>query len=468
MRNKGYVTVFTVLLMLVFMTFVMFMLELMYVKLAERKAQDLVTGNIESLFGDFHVALFEDYHLLGVDASYGTENHVYLEEHQKEQITYGLGRRHGLFALQLDDVRLQAKSGFMEDGHAGLKKQIHAYAVYGLTDRLLSYIKGQQDIAQDTEIGSDNPEASVEESIDEQMQFQDPRGMLSGLTGDLLLRTVCPADAFPSKTQMDMAAPVVDTGDSGFPGETEMQEMLGQVPFDWKLAESASDQIELAAYIKDVFGDYVEPSSQVLRAEQEYILYGAASDRDNLLKTVHALIRLRMPCNYAYLRNAPGKMLWIRAAAIAIGAATATAPTVVQGLLTGAVCYGESVLDVRALLHGEPVPVTKTDATWRLSFAALFGGQLSGRTIKAEHGLSYSDYLLILMITKLSEDAVYDRILDVITWNLQKKEPSFSFASVITKAEFSYQLSVAPHFAGWMKQKDPAWYHFIYVRKLEY
>ena len=492
MKNKGYVTVFTVLLMTALVSFLFFMLELVYVQLADRKASEMVSANMEGLFGDFDRDLFEAYHLLGIDASYGTENCVYLEERLKGQLTDSLRAGKQLFALKLTDVRLQTQTGFQDDGHASLKKQIQAYAAYAVSDQLIARLKNRDDTgAQGTPenaAGAGTAQDTTEAPPGDQTQFQDPRGLLSGLTGDLLLKTVCPENAFPSAEQADLRTlPSKGTADkkTGDPAETAVetpdfmagtgvQTLLEEKAFDWKLLEASKERLALAAYIEAVFGHYPDaPShtdctSRVLRAEQEYILYGAASDRDNVLHTVHALIRLRMPFNYLYLQRAPEKLLWIQAASVAIGAATATAPSAVRALLLGAVCYGESVLDVRTLLHGEPVPLQKTAATWRLSFAALFGNRLSGRTLQTEKGLRYADYLSILILTKLSPEVMYDRILDLITIHRRESQPEFSFATVLTQAGLSYHMEVIPRFAGWPKRRNAAFYQMLYVRELAY
>ena len=99
-----------------------------------------------------------------------------------------------------------------------------------------------------------------------------------------------------------------------------------------------------------------------------------------------------------------------------------------HALLLG-LAYGESLLDVRILLSGGKIPLLKDAASWKLSFATLGSlGNLLERVdgSEAEEGLSYTDYLRILLQMCRRSDLKL-RALDLIQYRLQKQEGSKCF-----------------------------------------
>ena len=99
-----------------------------------------------------------------------------------------------------------------------------------------------------------------------------------------------------------------------------------------------------------------------------------------------------------------------------------------HALLLG-LAYGESLLDVRILLSGGKIPLLKDAASWKLSFETLGSlGNLLERVdgSEAEEGLSYTDYLRILLQMCRRSDLKL-RALDLIQYRLQKQEGSKCF-----------------------------------------
>ena len=121
-RNGGYITVFTVLFLSVFIVFVFFMLELICWRLSNMKAGEAVGQNVKSLFGDFDAQIYEDYHLFMIDASYGTDSEAYLEERLSEQLNYNLAGGSNLFRLELKNLQVSDESGFMQENYAALNQ----------------------------------------------------------------------------------------------------------------------------------------------------------------------------------------------------------------------------------------------------------------------------------------------------------------------------------------------------------
>lgn len=64
--------------------------------------------------------------------------------------------------------------------------------------------------------------------------------------------------------------------------------------------------------------------------------------------------------------------------------------------------FAESILDLRELFHGGRVPLTKTAATWQLSLENLPNllEGLDSQRRDAKGGMSYEDYLQVLLLSK--------------------------------------------------------------------
>ena len=486
-RNGGYITVFTVLFLSVFIVFVFFMLELICWRLSNMKAGEAVGQNVKSLFGDFDAQIYEDYHLFMIDASYGTDSEAYLEERLSEQLNYNLAGGSNLFRLELKNLQVSDESGFMQENYAALKKQIHDYCGYAMVESVLDMLKrrnetgkgdaGQGDVS-DVE-RKDNTEVQEDIVLPNENSMQDPRDYISGFTGETLLRFVCPKDKLPSAQVIDLSdMPSLSQGveeekeilPDNFLGNGQMNKLLEGELFDFEGISCPVEHLELVFYISSVFHSFLEENEiRTFQGEQEYILYGRDSDQKNLLCTVEGMISLRMPFNYLYLQSSISKQTAIRSAAAVLSVLSQTTPGFMNKVLTGIVCFGESVLDVRALLRGEAVALKKTDATWKMSIADLFLNKLKGNgKSESVKGLYYEDYLMLLMLKKVSIKNMYARLLDVITLNIQKERPAFSMMHGITGATVSYQLEGNSGFSPLPKSWNPNAYLFFFDRSLEY
>ena len=103
--------------------------------------------------------------------------------------------------------------------------------------------------------------------------------------------------------------------------------------------------------------------------------------------------------------------------------------------------FGESILDLRALLDGKKTAFYKTDETWHLSLSSLFSLGSSENVIEGADegsGLDYTQYLQILLCLK-SIDELTMRALDRIEQNLivEKGLVQFRADTCVTKIKVS-------------------------------
>lgn len=479
LKNTGYVTVTVSLLLCVMMIFILFVLEWIYVYMGTAKIAVATTSNSKSLFGNYHANLFQDYHLLMLDKTLATGSEASVEAMLQSQLSSSLTGKNQAFSCKVEDVVLTNTNQIMEKDFASVKEQIHAYSGYVMTDAWLKSLKSRAEGVSDYQKEeSGNTEQTNEVS---QENLQDPRGFFKDLTGKLLLQIVCPKDMLPSDKTIDIKT--LPSGQAGVKSENNdndidfasgkgVEDWLGQSMFDWNQLSSVQENVELAFYVSDcfrnVYGSDLERSG-VLLAEQEYILYGKESDQDNVIAAIKGIILLRFPFNYACLKQDLAKQGLITTAAAILSVVTKSSVSFMTTILTGAICYGEGMLDVKALLEGEAVPLVKNKGDWRLDISSFLLQSIQGSAVdKKDKGLCYQDYLTILTLLHPDKAKLYYRILDVITLNIRREEDSFSFAHMITEATVQYRILLMPRFCKYLQRQDASLYTIYESRTLQY
>lgn len=174
-------------------------------------------------------------------------------------------------------------------------------------------------------------------------------------------------------------------------------------------------------------------------AELEYALGGHHKSADNLSHTRNIICGIRMTTNYVatYSIKEVNRMIntIAQTAADSVvvasgGAASAAAPLIrvaVSGALRLAVATAESAADWKLLMEREKVVFYKTKLSDMTADNAILSGLLetSVSTEKSESeelGLSYEDYLYVLMALFVDEDTLLDRTSNLITLNVNQSQ----------------------------------------------
>ncbi|MDO4170182.1 MAG: DUF5702 domain-containing protein, partial [Lachnospiraceae bacterium] len=176
-----------------------------------------------------------------------------------------------------------------------------------------------------------------------------------------------------------------------------------------------------------------------MQYEMEYLIAGKNSDQKNLQYVVNRLLLLRFGLNYSHLLSSGKKQAEAYALATQIANITATVPGVVEGiklLIMAAWAYGESVIDLRGLLKGNRIAVIKNEQNWQLSLSGL--ANLSAQEKQSENGITYQDYLQILLLLQSESKEKYKRMMDVIEQRIQEQQSDF----LLSECVFSFQMTV--------------------------
>ena len=193
----------------------------------------------------------------------------------------------------------------------------------------------------------------------------------------------------------------------------------------------AADNLLFREYLLDHFPRWHsdEPAAR-LKYQIEYLISGTASDSKNLKKTVNRLILLREAYNYLHLQKDPKALKETSTLAALILGWTGNAALIesFRELLVIYWAYGESLYDVRILMHKGKVPLIKTAADWHVPLSQLH--DLPSRLEKADRtagrGLAYADYLRLLLNMQ-SVKVQKERALDLLELNLQSEEGCETF-----------------------------------------
>ena len=205
-------------------------------------------------------------------------------------------------------------------------------------------------------------------------------------------------------------------------------------------------------YLLDYFRSYTSHEDKYgVRYELEYLLFGHLSDEENLRTALNRLMWIREGLNLVHIAGDSEKMEKTESLAEELmgwtgEAAVVLVPLTQVGLII-AWAYAESLIDVRNLLSDGRVPLLKDRDSWNTGLESLvkvFQGKFTGEK-EDEKGLSYRDYVRLLLFLKNPEDLSY-RSMDLIQLNLQEENPEFMMQTQLYAMEFTVKSSTGQLF----------------------
>ena len=199
------------------------------------------------------------------------------------------------------------------------------------------------------------------------------------------------------------------------------------------------EKAEMSVYYSNNFACFTDEHKEdnPLDYEMEYIFAGKDSDKANLASVVRSLSLMRQGLDFAYLLTDKQKQAEAEAVALTISAVILNPELEkpIEYLLLALWSYAESQADVKALLAGDKVSLLKTADEWQTSVSSIFSFSDTVEAaggIKEEKGLSYKEYLSMLIATKKLTKTAFNA-LDIIQMNIQKKEETvFMMSGAIT------------------------------------
>ncbi|MCI6859007.1 MAG: DUF5702 domain-containing protein [Eubacterium sp.] len=204
----------------------------------------------------------------------------------------------------------------------------------------------------------------------------------------------------------------------------------------------------LLSYADQYFQNYGEEKGKekVLLYEKEYLLCGKETDRENLKKTAEKLLLFRFIINYICASHSP--QIREKADAVAVAAAgfmgVPQAVKPAQIIVLSTLSFGESLLEIHALLSGKAIPVLKDESTWNLSFETAVAQLRNKSEVKTgKWNGTYKDFIKILMLCEGESKGILYRMMDIMQENIALKEPDFLMGDALFSFRWKGVLSGA-------------------------
>lgn len=416
--RRGEITAYLSLTFILLVAFVGAMLESASLQNAKNYRRADMNRAMECVFAEYQKELLEEYEIFALEGSYETGN--YSEQNMFDRLSY-----YGAGNMEQDILRIQ----FLTDHHCQtFYEQVafymeHKYGLEGVQDLLgkTDTWKQQEEDAKKyaKEEGKLQEELSglLVENNGELPEEGNPIDHVNSLKNRSLLELVMPKEMFLSAKKISLSDMVSHrTLNQGYGDFSDVAEEAG-----------ARSKLLFGEYVMEYFTTATdEKKSGALDYQVEYILEGRASDKENLEAVAKKLLMFRFVSNYLYIQSDSERKAEAEALALtlcALLAVPAIAEATAQVILL-AWAYGESVIDLRALLKGNKVPLVKSKESWQLQLSSLLTlgteeDHCDGRD--TEGGLKYEEYLRMLLFLE-SQEHSGERTLDLVEQNIQTEK----------------------------------------------
>lgn len=429
--KKGEMTVFLSIVFVLMISFISGIIQASSIQAGKNLARLETDRAVYSVFGEYQKELLEQYHIFGLEGSYGTGS--YTEDNLISRMHYyGTdGTEHEITGIQYltDDhgqaFREQVLTYMEQTKGIGLIRELT-----GLTAEWEEQeIQGkemeeiQEETAEQMEEVSDLLETEEDTGTGGQEQIsENPFTFMEKISQYGIVSVVLPEDMVISEKTVDLEAQAsyrnLRTGRGSFPSRTGMDGIEEKLLFDEYLAESFTNAVPEEK-------DAGEEKDRSLDYEIEYILAGRSSDEENLESVLFRIFLIRMALNYTFLLTDTEKQGEAELLALAISAVLLM-PEAVEGvkqLVIAAWSAGESVVDIRTLLSGKRTALVKTSENWQTSLSSLFrlGDDSRQEGSDIQGGICYKDYLRMLLFLE-NTDEITMRALDRAEENLRTEQ----------------------------------------------
>lgn len=444
--HRGSITVFAVLSLSLVVGYILVLLEGARAYELRTVASLRTQMAVEAPFAKYNSCLWENYHLLGNNVEQMESLVVASAESGYDEQAFGTN----LLMLKLKDVELEEYTLLTDGEGAVYINAVSAYMSENILYETAKAIYDQYEAIKNLVENNSSDGTEIDDALESLENLKkeskggtqkNPLETIQKLRQTQLLELVVEDTDALSKLEYNLAETVshrkLQKGKQSSIDET-----------DWL------DRVFLQQYLLTYLTDYTHQiSDRGLNYELEYLIGGKNNDIENLREVVNQLLLIREAANLAYLLSDVEKCEIAQALALALAGATANGviiEIVKLGILV-AWAFGESVLDVRALLQDKKIPLIKSQDTWTLGIESL--GELSTEYMVAkgsDYGISYKTYLGVLLLFQ-QENKLACRAMDVQEITLQKSPGSVLLDQLVVRAKAKVVYEYAPVFYSFPK-----------------
>ncbi|MCD8366249.1 MAG: DUF5702 domain-containing protein [Clostridiales bacterium] len=467
MRKRGSITIFLALLLTAFFSAVFAFLEAARVSGLNSNSRISTMQARDTVLASYDPVLWEDYHLLFWQAQEGDFPEMdSLGELQQSAVEGNLSalqqsnENYYVLKVHLSEVTTSAYQLVTDDGGAAFREQsaemMKVTVAENSLQTMLSWVTGEDTSGSQDDLGEAAEEAlemlesakaenSEAEAADTDNSKDEVTG--SGASAQEVSITENPLEWVKKMRKNGILAVVMPESDIS-QKSVDLDTCIGKRSLNsgnMTVSQStgATDKLLFYLYLAQYFSDASEePEEHALDYELEYMIAGKEGDQANLKAVVRRLLLMREAANLVYLESNAQKQQEAAAIATALTAVVAQPeliPLVQQGILA-AWAYAESISDVRILLEGGKVSLVKTADQWHTEIGSLSSTVYATEGSQQTKGLSYENYLQILM-WMTSDEKLAERAMDMI-----EKNTGVQMDQMVCRAECEYEYEAYPLF----------------------
>lgn len=450
-HTQAYLTVYLALSMTIMISLCLALIEGARSNAIRMETECVTEIGLQSIFAEYHRELFNKYNLFAIDSSYGTDvaNKLNTEHHLKRYIERNISTEDILLdkllyrdflAMELQDaeitklliltdynglvLRRKAVEAIKDDVGLALFDEVMNWMQVVETNNLMEMDVAAWKKSADEELHKYNgQQVEISEGEWTTINIQNPTmelekirnsGILSFIVEDtqsLSNRYLNPESLMGYRMELGQ----INQGNMEMEENSPDEELIEQYLF-----------LEYLLKYMGCYGD--EDESNALLYQLEYILIGKNSDLENLKSLVNRLMAIREAANASYIFSDQEKCAEAELAALLISSLVQLPELaeVLKPVLLLAWSFAESLHDMEVLLQGGKIPLMKDKNSWYYSLEnALTGFQKSSYQVEGT-GLTYKDYLRIMMMFTESE-TLTKRAMDLIEADIRKTPGNENF-----------------------------------------
>ena len=484
-EEKGQITVFLSLLLLVLIGFSFVVVEGVSSYSASALGEDAVKNAGENVLANYDRELFNKYHIFFLDPR---EKNYILSDGKAGVDQYFSGN--SFFNVFCNSLEMTEEVSAVEEDGLYLKHEIREWMKYRQEEKmkdaltqLINNVKKnnadrkeyQNEVEEDTGNIEQSEENKAEEDkaeeetvsqeaqkgrttwkeIKEALQLLTKTGILFYVSDhpEQLSRKSIPEGNLPSRAkkreQEEHKVEEFLFSESGLKGIKSMLSVDFSINTDSILWTKEN---YIVPYIEECFLDYSEEGreekndvqEQVLAYEKEYLIKGQPSDLDNLKRVANDILLLRFINNYIFTGRDAEIQSQVNLMASALTGVVGIPQTAkaVQIMLRAALSYGESLLELHTLFEGGEISLTKDRGNWNLELKTMVKQLKEKKTVKkGRHNISYKDYLKVLLFMKGNSTILCYRMMDIMQENIACKEAGFLMENCLFSYKWKGSLS---------------------------
>lgn len=451
-EKQGYITVYLALTLGIMISFVFTILEAVRIQTIRTEIESVMEIGLFSVFGEFHRELLEQFDLFYIDTTYGegkpdiarSEEHLqyYINQNFNDDMKSGLLNYRDLTDLHCDNVSFEAYMRASDESGQVLKCQIVKYmqekkkiAAIERSVKDLLKLQDSGKLSRDVEGEWNNANETVHNIVEERKKdFIDPE---TGEPMDIGIDN--PSDHIKQTRMEGILGLAMPEGKEISSARISLSNYFshrkalygkGTLKRENSLLDKAMQKELLLEYLFEKCSYFnCEKDKSYLKYQIEYLLHGKNRDLKNLEKVLEDILHIREVMNITYLFSDGEKvkeandLAWI----ISMVLFTPELQEAVKISILYAWNYAESVKDVRILMDGEKVPLSKNEESWNTPLSQLltFKSNL-GNYKKTGKGMDYKDYLSFFLQLKSEKQILY-RFMDICEMDIRKTKGNSYF-----------------------------------------